>query len=72
MGALKDLLASERGLIALALIIASTVLAATGHQTMAEWKELVIWVFGTYVAGKTVTGAVQIMKGQTAPPGDQK
>lgn len=71
MGALKDLLASERGLVALALIIAGTVLAATGHMAITEWKEFALWVFGTYVAGKTTTGVAQIIKG--APPqGDQK
>jgi hypothetical protein len=71
MGAIKDLLESERGLIALALIIGGTVLCATRVMTVDQWKDFTTWVFGAYVAGKTVTGAVQIIKGpapNAAPP----
>jgi hypothetical protein len=66
MGALKDLWQSERGLVAIALIAATTVLTVTGYITSTQWLEYTKWVFVTYVAAKTVTGAVAIATNPTA------
>lgn len=63
MGALKDLWSSERGLVALGLIAACTVMSGIGHLTVDQWLEYTKWIFITYVAGKSLTGAVQIAKG---------
>ena len=68
MGAITDLWKSERGLIAVLLIITAGVLAGLGHMTTAEWTEFAKWIFVTYAIGKTVTGAFQIAKGGTADP----
>lgn len=61
MGALKDLWGSERGLVAIALIGAATVLAAMSVITADQWLDYSKWIFVTYVAGKTVTSAAGIV-----------
>lgn len=66
MNALKDLFASERGLLAVALIAAATVLAALGHMSEAAWREFAVWIFGIYVGGKSLTSAALALK--PAPP----
>lgn len=70
MGALKDLWQSERGLVAIAIIAATTVLFALGKLTEAMWLEQTKWVFVTYAAAKTITSSVAIAKGPPAtdPP----
>lgn len=66
MGALKDYWESERGLLALAIIVAASVLVALGKMPVADWETFVTGIFIAYASAKTVTGAVQIIKG-TAP-----
>lgn len=66
MGAITDLLKSERGILAVLLIIAATVLAALGHMTEGSWREYTLYIFSVYAGVKTVTGAVQLWKGQEA------
>lgn len=66
MTAIKDLFASERGFLTLGIIIAATVLAAMAVMTVDQWTSFVQFIFVTYVGGKTVTGAVQILKGTPA------
>ncbi|MEX2716740.1 MAG: hypothetical protein Q6370_010605 [Candidatus Sigynarchaeota archaeon] len=61
MGAIVDLLKSERGILALGLVIASTVLAGLGSMTVEMWKEFNLYIFGIYVAGKTATGVTGIL-----------
>lgn len=68
MGAIKDLWQSERGLVAVALILASTVLFATGHISVDQWTDLTKWVFVTYAAAKTVTGAVALASARARSP----
>ena len=68
MGALADLWKSERGLIALVLIICVTVLASIGHVTFPDWQSYTTWVFGIYVAGKTATGVTEAI---TSPKSDK-
>lgn len=62
MGALTDLWKSERGLVAIALIAACTVLTFTGRLTVEQWTSYTTWIFGLYAAAKTVTGTVGIIK----------
>jgi hypothetical protein len=66
MGALSDLWKSERGLLAVLLVAAAGTLAGLGHMTTPQWTEFAQWIFVTYTAGKTVTGALEIAKG--TPP----
>lgn len=65
MGALTDLWKSERGLLAVLIIVAATTLAALERMPVADWQTFVTGIFITYAAGKTVTGAVQILKGSS-------
>ncbi len=68
MGALKDLLGSERGLLGLLLIIAITILACIGQVSFADWREYTLYVFGVYVVGKTATSVTQVIKGPISAP----
>ena len=68
MGAITDLWKSERGLLAVLIIIAASVLAGLDKMPVADWQTFVTGIFITYAAGKTVTGAVAIFKGVTDPP----
>ncbi len=54
---LKNFLGSEKGILALALIIGATVLTALGKMSLAEWQEYTIWIFGIYTGGKAIQGA---------------
>ncbi len=67
MGALADLWKSERGLLALVLIISATVLAALGVMTESAWRDFSLYVFSVYAGSKTVTSAVAIIKGPPPP-----
>lgn len=62
MGAIRDLWSSERGLVAVALIVGATVLASIRILTADQWVSYTEWIFVTYAASKTVTGSVAIMK----------
>ncbi len=68
MGAITDLWKSERGLLAVLIIVAASVLAVLDKMTVSDWETFVMGIFITYAAGKTVTGAVAIMKGTSDPP----
>lgn len=63
MSALVSFWNSERGLLAVALIICATVLAALAVITASEWLDYTKWIFTGYVAGKTATGVVEALKG---------
>jgi hypothetical protein len=67
MGAIADLWKSERGLLAVLIIVAASVLAGLDKMAVADWQTFVMGIFIAYAAGKTVTGAVAIMKGTTDP-----
>ena len=72
MKALLDLLGSERGFIALLLVIGSTVLTITGHMTVEQWTDFNKWIVGFYIVGKSVTSAIETIKGRPesqSPPG---
>lgn len=68
MGAIADLLKSERGITMLALIIAATVLTGMGLLSIDRWVDYTKWVFAIYVSGKTVTGAIALAKGDPKTP----
>jgi hypothetical protein len=61
----KDLLNSEKGVLAITLLIAITVLTALGKMTLAEWQNMALWVFGIYTGGKAVQGAAAQFSGRT-------
>lgn len=62
MGALTDLWKSERGLLALAIIICATVLLALDKISVSDWKEINIAVYGVYGVSKGATGVAAIVR----------
>lgn len=70
MGALKDLWHSERGIVAIALIAACTVMAALSSITTDQWVDYTTWIFLTYASTKTVTGVAAILKSPEPRPLD--
>ena len=68
MGAITDLWKSERGLLAVLIIIAASVLAGLDRMSVADWQTFVTGIFITYVSAKTVTGAVAIFKSAPTEP----
>lgn len=58
MGAITDLWKSERGLLAVLLVVGATILTGLGHMTVAEWRDYTLLIFGMYAGLKTVTGVV--------------
>jgi hypothetical protein len=62
MGAIADLWKSERGIVGLALVIAATVMVALGRLSADQWVDYTKWIFVTYAAAKTVTGAIEATK----------
>lgn len=67
MGAITDILKSERGIVTLGLMVAATVGLLTDRLTTDQWVTYTQWLFVTYVAGKTVTGGLAILKGSGDP-----
>jgi hypothetical protein len=69
MGAIKDLFESERGLMAVVLAVAATVLMVLNRMSIDQWTTFEQWVFGVYVAGKTITGATASIANRAPAPG---
>ena len=61
MGAITDLWKSERGLLAVLIIVAASVFVGLDKMTVADWQTFAMGIFIAYAAGKTVTGAVQLL-----------
>jgi hypothetical protein len=61
MGAIADFWKSERGLLAVLLVIGATVLTGLGSMTVDQWLDYTKWIFGLYAGSKTVTGAVDLL-----------
>lgn len=62
MGAITDLWRSERGILALAIILAATVLLALDKISVSDWKEINIAVYGVYGVSKGATGVAAIVR----------
>lgn len=56
MGAIKNLLNSEKAVALGVLIIAATVLTAIGEMSIEMWTEYTKWIALFYIGGKTVQG----------------
>lgn len=63
-----DFFKSERGVFALALLIAATVLVALGHFTSEQWKEFAQWIAAFYLGGKSLTGAAMLIANRPVTP----
>lgn len=64
MGAFADLFNSERGLLTILLVIASTVLCAIGKLDVTDWTTYTKWALLIYTTGKTVTGVASSITGK--------
>jgi len=71
----KDLIASERGVFCIVLVVAATILAALKIITGADWLSFANVTLVTLVGSKTVTSAIESWKGKdpapTPPPSAQ-
>lgn len=68
MGAIKDLWNSEKGLIAILLIIGATVLTALDKLAIDGWTDYTMWIAGLYFGAKTLTsGVAMIATGKDQP-----
>ena len=63
-----DLLESERGIFCLLALVAVTVLAALSVVTGADWLDFAKWLTVTLVGSKTITTAVDSLKGNAPTP----
>lgn len=67
MGALSNLWNSEKGILAVLIIIGATVLAALGHMAIDQWTGFVELIFGLYIGGKTLQGVGAAVAGALRP-----
>jgi hypothetical protein len=58
LGAVGDLLKSEKAVAAGVLAVCATVMVFLGRMTVEEWTSYTQVVLVTYVSGKTLQGAV--------------
>jgi hypothetical protein len=61
---ITNFLGSEKAMAAFVVLIAATIFTFTGKMSIAEWKEIALWVLGIYTAGKTVQGAASALVGK--------
>ena len=54
---LANFLGAEKAVASFVVFAAATVLVALGKLSVADWKEMSLWVLGIYVGGKTIQGA---------------
>jgi hypothetical protein len=55
-----DLFNSERGVFAILVLVAATILAALGKLTIADWITLAKWIGVTLIASKTITSSIDV------------
>lgn len=62
LGGVKDLLASERGVFAIAVTLFASGLVYVDKMTVAQWIDFTQWIALTLIASKTFTTAAEIFK----------
>jgi hypothetical protein len=67
MQAIKDILKSERGLLAVLILIAGAVLTGMGKMTVPQWQDYSLWTLGIYTGGKSLEGAAGAFKSGRKP-----
>jgi hypothetical protein len=58
----KDLWASERGFLAIALVVMSGAMVIVGKLDAQTWLEYTKWIGGVTIASKTVTSGIEALK----------
>jgi hypothetical protein len=64
MGALVNLLHSEKAVTSGLLVLAASAMAMTGQITTEQWMDYTQTLLGIYIGGKTVQGAVSTIAGR--------
>jgi hypothetical protein len=64
----RDLIASERGVFCIALLVAASVLAVAKVITGADWLTFAKWLAITLVTSKTATGVIETLSNKAAVP----
>lgn len=67
MSGIKDLIASERGVFSIVLVLASMVLVITGHLTADSWVALAQWIGTVLIASKTATNIAESITAPRVP-----
>lgn len=69
MTGINDLLASERGVFALALAVGSSIFVYFDKMTIQQWIDFNQWLSTALIGSKTVTTAMEIFtnRPKTAP-----
>jgi hypothetical protein len=67
LNGLRDLLASERGIYAVALAVCSAVLVYLDKMAVQQWLDFNLSLAYALIGSKTVTTAVEIAKRPAAP-----
>lgn len=67
MQGVKDLFASERGIFAIVLSLASTALVIVGKLEIQQWIDFNKWIGTVLIASKTVTTAIDMLRKPAAP-----
>lgn len=68
VGGLHDLLASERGVFAIFLIIVTTAWVMLGKMSIEDWISYSQWIGVALIASKTATGIVETVVNRVSPP----
>lgn len=64
---MQQLIACERGIFCLLLLVVGTLLVFLGRLSGSDWMQYTEWLAVTFVASKTITGAVETLKRPTIP-----
>lgn len=69
---LANLVGSEKAIAGLVVLLGATAFTLTGKMSVAEWKEMALWVLGIYTVGKTIQGTAATIKGAVTAGADAK
>jgi len=70
MSGIKDLLDNEKGVLAVLVLIAATVLAVLGKLSIGDWKDMTTAIFGLYAGATALHASAQAFaqRGQRGLP----
>lgn len=67
MDAIKDLFKSEKGIMAIVVLLAGTAFCVVAKLPFGEWKDFALWVLGIYTGGKSLQGAASAFGPKPSP-----
>jgi len=63
LAVLKNLVNSEKAIVALGTLVFAGVFVFTGEITVEQWMDFAKWVVGFYITGKAIHGAASAFNG---------